>query len=335
MYDVLAPFLWSIGIIVGFLLLNEGAKLITDNAVVVARKSGYSRFVVGVLVVSVLTALPEVLVSLFALEKDSPSLALANAFGSHTVNVSFVIGISAMIIPIAVKREMVTRDAIFLLIITLVATALILDGDLTFWEGGILILLFIPYAINLLSAKTTIPPKEIRESLKDVRIELTLIGKLSGKKVKIKAGKLWLVLGIVIAVGSAYLVTESALNVSELFGVNEWFIGISIVAIGTTLPDIMAGYHAARRGHGDLALAIGIGASIFTILLILGLMGIFYPAVFGSAGVSLMMPMIIGMNVIMLSLLFFMIRGWTVTKSEGVVLFLMYIAILLSYLFVK
>lgn len=335
MLEVLVPFLWVGGIIVGFLLLNEGAKLVTDNAVAVARKSGYSRFVIGVLVVSVLTALPEVLVSLFAMEKGSPSLALANAFGSHTVNVSFVIGLSAMILPIAVKREMVTRDAIFLLIITLVASALLLDGDLTFLEGGILILLFVPYAINLLSAKTTISPKEMKESLKDVRIELMLIGRLSGRKVKIKAGKLWLLLGIMIAIGSANLVTECALQISRIFGVNEWFIGITIVAIGTTMPDIMAGYHAARKGYGDLALAIGIGASIFTMLLSLGLMGIFYPTFFGSAELTLMIPMIVGTNIVMCSLLIFMIRGWKLTRGEGFILFLMYIAVLLSYFFLR
>src|SRR3989442_5261148 len=153
--------LWLGAIAVGFVLLNQGAKFITDNATRISGKIGRSRFVVGALLVSTLSALPELLVSGIAAEEGSPEIALGNALASTVVTIAFVIGASALVRPIKTSREIVLRDAVFLAVVTLVAATLLLDGNLTQFEGVALIALFVPYILNLVISQRTGPREEI------------------------------------------------------------------------------------------------------------------------------------------------------------------------------
>src|SRR5205823_11262566 len=164
--------LWFGAIAVGFVLLNQGAKFITDNAILVSSKIGRSRFVVGALFVSTLSALPELLVSGIAAEEGSPDLALGNALASTVVTIAFVIGASALVRPIKTSREIVLRDAVFLAVVTLVSAVLLLDGNLTRYEGIALMALFVPYVLNLAISQRTGPADEIEERVEDMRIGL-------------------------------------------------------------------------------------------------------------------------------------------------------------------
>src|SRR5439155_12041476 len=150
LHRMLQNLLFSAGsIAVGFVLLNQGAKFITDNATRISGRIGRSRFVFGALFVSTLSALPELLVSGIAAEEGSPDIALGNALASTVVTIAFVIGVSALVRPIKTSREIVLRDAVFLAIVSLVAATLLLDGNLTQYEGVALIALFVPYILNL------------------------------------------------------------------------------------------------------------------------------------------------------------------------------------------
>ncbi len=126
---------------VGFIVLNQGAKFITDNALFVSRNFGVSRFVIGMLVVSTLAAMPEVMVSMFALAEGAEEIALSNGLASSIVTVAFVIGLTAVIAPLKVTREILMRDAVFLMTVTIVASVLLLDGKLSYFEGIALMIL--------------------------------------------------------------------------------------------------------------------------------------------------------------------------------------------------
>ena len=312
---------------VGFIVLNQGAKFITDNAVAVSRNFGISRFVIGMLVVSTLAAMPEVVVSILALQEGGKYIALGNALSSNVVTIAFVIGLTAIIVPLKVTREIVMRDAVFLMTVTIVASVLLMDGSLTFFEGVVLMILFVPYTMNLLLAARVSDPKELEESMKDATIQLELMGQLFGKKVEVRAGLQWLLLGILWTVIGAELVVRGILRMTSDFSLDPWLVGITLVALGTTLPDIAASYHAARRGYGDLALGEGIGASIVTMLLTLGLMGMIKPFGFGSAEI---LPMILVLNLSTFILLLFMIKGMRITRLGGVVLMSTYFGMVLS-----
>jgi cation:H+ antiporter len=312
---------------VGFVVLNQGAKFITDNAVAVSKNLGISKFVVGMLVVSTLAAMPEVLISVIALEEGSTQIALSNGLASHVVTISFVIGMTAMIVPLKVTREVIMRDAVFLMTVTIVASVLLLDGNLTFLEGIALMVLFIPYTMNLLMIERNADPKELAETMEDATIQLEFMGHLVGRKIEIRAGIRWLVFGILWTVMGAELVVRSIMGMTDSFSLNPWLVGVTVVAIGSTLPDIAASYHAAKRGFGDLALGEGIGANIVTLLLTFGLMGIIRPFSFSYANV---MPLIAVVNLTTFLVLAFMIKNMKISQVGGIVLVSVYLGMVLA-----
>lgn len=312
---------------VGFVVLNQGAKFITDNAVVVSKNFGISRFVVGMLIVSTLAAMPEVLVSIFALTEGAEKIALGNGLASNVVTIAFVIGLAAVIVPLKVTREILMRDAVFLMTVTIVSSVLLLDGTLSFFEGIALMILFVPYTMNLLLAERTAPVNELEESIQDAKIQLELMGQLFGRKIEVRAGAQWLVFGILWTVMGAEFVVRSIVQVTDDFKLDPWLVGITIVALGTTLPDIAASYHAARRGFGDLALGEGIGANIVTVLLTLGLMGLIQPFEFELGDV---LPMIAVLNLSTFLVLAFMLRKLRIPQLAGYVLMSTYFGMVLA-----
>lgn len=316
-------------VVVGFVLLNQGAKFITDNAVAVSRKLGISRFVIGMLIVSTLAAMPEVLVSIFALEGGAKYMALGNSLSSSVVTIAFVIGMTAVIVPLKVTREIIMRDAVFLMTFTIVGSVLLLDGNLTFLEGIALMILFIPYTMNLLLAERATDPKELEKSLQDATIQLELMGHLFGRKIEVRGGLQWLVFGVLWTVMGAELAVRSIMNMTSDFHLDPWLMGITILALGTTLPDIAASYHAARRGFGDLALGEGIGANIVSLLLTLGLMGIISPFKFEASSV---LPILAVLNLSTFVMLVFMVKGMRITQMNGIVLMSTYFGMVLATL---
>lgn len=318
--------IWAGSIGLGFLVLNQGAKFLTDNAVFVARKFGQSRFVVGVLLVSTLAALPEVLVSILALKEGSPSIALGNALSSSVVTLGFVIGLAAIMKPIKTTREIALRDAVFLATFALVGSILLLDGQLTVYEGIALIALFVPYTLNLYISQKGASPEELREKVRDLKIELAMTGWLFGRRVAVRAGARWLVFGALWAVMGAQFIVQGAIKLSSQLGIDPWIFGITVVAFGTTLPDIAASYHATKKGYSDLALGEGIGASIVTMLLTLGIMGLFMPA---SFDIAKMLPMIVAVVFASFLLLAFMVGSKSIGKKSGLILIAVYVVTVL------
>jgi cation:H+ antiporter len=304
-------------IAVGFLLLNQGAKFITDNATRISGRIGRSRFVFGALFVATLSALPELLVSGIAAGEGNTDIALGNALASTVVTIAFVIGASALVRPIKTSREIVFRDAVFLAIVTLVAAIFLLDGNLTRFEGIVLIALFVPYILNLAISQRTGPAEEIEERVEDMTIGLAFTGWIFGRKVAVRAGLSWLVFGILWSIMGAQFLVYGAVGLSSWMGLSPWFVGITVVALGTSLPDIAAAYHATRLGYTDLVLGEGIGASVVTTLLTLGMIGILRPS---SPSVELLLPVVAAMVFTAFLLLALMWGGWRITSRAGAVL---------------
>ncbi len=314
----------SVGLIaVGFLVLNQGAKFLTDNALGLARRIGRSRFVIGALLVSTLSALPEVLVSGIALQEGSPDIALGNALASNVVTLAFVIGLSAVLVPIRSTREVVLRDAVFFATVTVVSAALLLDGTLSAYDGLALVALFVPYTVNLLIVQKKVQPAELDAAVEDMKIELEMAGWLFGRKVEVRAGLRWLAFGVIWAVMGAQFIVIGAVQLSGASGVSEWILGITVVALGTSLPDIAAAYHATRKGYTDLALGEGLGACVVTALLTLGIMGILRPLSYAASQIVPVLTVAIAMSFLLLT---FMLGGWKVSRRAGFVLIAAYFA---------
>ena len=309
--------LWLAAIGIGFVVLNQGAKFLTDNAAKLSRKIGSSRFVIGALLVSTLSAMPELLVSGVAVKEGSPDLALGNALASNVVTIAFVIGLSAVVRPIKATREIVLRDAVFLAVVSLVAATLLLDGDFTPFKGIALIALFVPYTLNLLVSQKTSPEAEIENRMESMRIEMEFTGWIFGRKVEVRAGLKWLVFGVLWSVMGAEFLVQGALGLSEASGLSPWILGIPLVALATSLPDIAAAFHATRQGYTDLVLGEGIGASVVTTLLTLGMIAIVSP---GPHSIAMLAPVLVAMVLSSFLLLALMFGEWRISSRSGAVL---------------
>ncbi|HEY7588476.1 MAG TPA: sodium:calcium antiporter [Thermoplasmata archaeon] len=319
----LSVLLWLGAIAIGFVVLNQGAKFLTDNAARLAGRIGTSRFVVGALLVSTLSATPEFVVSAVAVKEGSPDIALGNALASTVVTIAFVIGMSALLRPIKASREIVLRDAVFLATVSLVAAILLLDGDFTAYKGVALIALFVPYTLNLIISQKTTPSQELANRIENMRIEMEFTGWVFGRKVEVRAGLPWLVFGILWSILGAEFLVQGAIGLSTAAGLSPWILGITLVALATSLPDIAAAYHATRKGYTDLVLGEGIGAAVVTTLLTLGMIGIANP---GPHSVSLLMPVLAAMVLSSFLLLALMLSEWRITSRSGAVLMASYFA---------
>lgn len=320
---ILAVLLWLGAIAIGFVVLNQGAKFLTDNAARLAGRIGASRFVIGALFVATLSATPELLVSAVAVKEGSPDIALGNALASNVVTIAFVIGLSALVRPIKASREIVLRDAVFLATVSIVAATLLLDGDFTVYEGIALVALFVPYTLNLVISQKTTPHKELEDRIANMRIEMEFTGWLFGRKVEVRAGMRWLVFGILWSVLGAEFLVQGAIGLSSAAGLSPWILGITLVAVATSLPDIAAAYHATRQGYTDLVLGEGIGAAVVTTLLTLGMIGIVNP---GPHSVGVLLPVLAAMVLSSFLLLALMLGEWRITSRSGAVLMASYFA---------
>ncbi|HLE54381.1 MAG TPA: sodium:calcium antiporter [Thermoplasmata archaeon] len=319
----LSVFLWLSAIALGFVVLNQGAKFLTDNAAKLAGRIGKSRFVIGALLVSTLSAMPELLVSGVAVKEGSPDIALGNALASNVVTIAFVIGLSAVVRPIKATKEIVLRDAVFLAVVSLVAATLLLDGDFTPYEGIALIALFVPYTLNLVISQKTSPSEEIENRIESMRIEMEFTGWIFGRKVEVRAGLKWLAFGVLWSVMGAEFLVQGAIGLSHAIGLSPWILGITVVALATSLPDIAAAYHATRQGYTDLVLGEGIGAAVVTTLLTLGMIGLVSP---GGHSVAVLAPVLVAMVLSSFLLLALMLGEWRITSRSGAVLMASYFA---------
>ena len=167
-------------------------------------------------------------------------------------------------------------------------------------------------------------------AVRDMRIELEMTGWLFGRKVEIRAGVHWLAFGVIWAVMGAQFIVIGAIQLAANAGISEWILGITVVAFGTSLPDIAAAYHATRKGYSDLALGEGLGACVVTALLSLGIMGILSPT---SYSVLMIVPALIVLTATSFLLLAFMLGGWSVSRRAGIVLIAAYVVMVAVNLF--
>ena len=264
MSDFLFP---TIEIILGVILLFGGGEFFVQGAINLSLILGIPQIVIGLTVVSLGTSSPELLVSLNSVFRGSDSLAVSNVIGSNIFNVLVVLGISSLITPLKVRSRIVRRDVPLLMAISCAVWAMSSTGLLTFQAG---IFLIFCLALNTIWEISTINEKE--DDTKNAEPEIGEFNDIKKNKLNIL---LKLVLGIfLLSVGSNVLVNGSR-TLATLFGVNEIVIGLTIVATGTSLPELVTSIIAALKGKTDLAIGNVIGSNLLNQLLILGSCSIF------------------------------------------------------------
>ena len=310
-------------LVIGFALLVWGADKFVAGASALARKLGVPALIVGLTVVAFGTSAPELAVSVTAAIKGANEIAVGNVVGSNMFNLLVVAGLSAVLCPLVIDRDILRRDwplsaAAALLLFAMLAR----NGDITRLEGVILLAFFavlmvlqLRPALKSRAALKNAGPDELSDSMPPVMIGVNVI------------------LGLICIVLGGQLSVDGATGIARMFGLSETLIGLTIVAIGTSLPELVTSIVAAKRGENDIAMGNVIGSNLFNILLILGVSSVIKPIT------VLPTAMIDTLILVAVSLLFFLParfgrpapgsaakRGGALTRPVGAVMVLTYIA---------
>jgi len=318
---VITLLLPTFAILVGFALLIWSADKFVLGASNTARSFSISPLIVGVVIVGLGTSAPEMLVSAMAAAQGKTGLSIGNALGSNITNIGLMLGLTAIFYPLHVHSKLLKREMPILLGIILISLILLCDQYLGFIDGLILIsMMFAMLAFSIYQAKINGNdqlPQEIIDEMPE--------------QVSKSAALRWLVVGIVLLIASSRILVWGAVEVAEFFGVSDLIIGLTIVAIGTSLPELAATIAAARKKEFDLAVGNIIGSNIFNILGVMALPGLIKPDGFEGAVLTRDYPMMIGLTIALMIFSIAWRKGKTgiVGRLEGGLLLAGYIGYML------
>jgi cation:H+ antiporter len=306
-------------LIVGLVLILLGADALVNGASAVARKYGISEFVVGLTIVGIGTSAPELIVSAISAINGSSDIAIGNVVGSNISNVFMILGVTAIIAPISLTKSNLKYDlpialGVSLLLFVLAYDSIFLGKEfnvISRWDGLILFAMFVLFMIY--SFKNSASGDQNEESAES-----------ENRKVNIVKSVLLIVCGLVGLVLGGRLFVNSGSDIARGFGVSDAFIGITVMAVGTSLPELAASVNAAIKKKGQMALGNVIGSNIFNILLILGTSSIIRPLTLGGITMIDMGMMILTTVMIMLSAL--LISKKEIKRGVGALFFMIYIA---------
>ena len=261
--------LFITAIVIGLVLLVWSADRFVDGAVGVAQFLGMSTFLIGMVVVGFGTSAPEMVVSILSAMNNTPQLALGNAYGSNIANIALILGATALIAPVIVKKQAMSRDIPILLLVTVLTVLLVKDGNVSFSDGAFLLLAFV--AVTVLNIGL-----ELKDRRKRKKAEM-LDGEIPEVAGPIWKSLLWLVVGLGVLIASSRMLVWGAVGMAQALGVSDLVIGLTIVAVGTSLPELASSIAAARRGENDLAVGNIIGSNFFNTLVVVGIAAVISP----------------------------------------------------------
>ncbi len=306
------------------LLVWSADRFVTGSALLGSRL-GMSPLLVGLIVVGFGTSAPEMVVSVLASVGGRGGLALGNAYGSNIVNIALILGISALIKPIAVHSSVLRKELPILTAVTLLSAVLLYDLRLSRTDGIILLLLFIVLIGWTIYAgmhgQGDVLSDEIRESI-------------NSEKLKSRTALFWAVSGLIILIISSRIFIWGAVRLAGLLGVNNMIIGLTVVAVGTSLPELASSIAAVRKGENDIALGNIMGSNLFNTLAVAGLSGVIHPV---DIHKSFFLRDILGMFILTVFLVIISAglkgRQGRINRVEGSALFLWYVLYSLNLFF--
>ncbi|MDZ7851755.1 MAG: calcium/sodium antiporter [Halomonas sp.] len=282
-----------LAIILGIVLLLWSADRFVEGAAAVAGHLGLPSLVIGMVIVGFGTSAPEIVVSIMAALDGNPDLALGNALGSNIYNVGLIIGVTALIVPIAVHSTIIRRELPLLLLFGTVAGVLFWNGQLSRLESLLLLLGF--FALMGWTIWTALRGKDDPLAA-ETEQELSTHAMTLGRAI------LWLVVGLALLLVSSRMLVWGAVSVASALGVSDLIIGLTIVALGTSLPELASSIAAVRKGEHDIAMGNVVGSCMFNLLAVVGIAGVIAPMEALSADIMLrdwpvMMAMIVSLFV--------------------------------------
>ena len=309
-----------LGILAGLSLLVYGADRFVDGAANIARYLGMPPLLIGLTIVGMATSAPEILVGVVAALEGKTEIAIGNAIGSNIANIGLVLGFTVMLMPVTIASQTLKREFLIMGLAILLAVALMWDQNLSplnavFLLVGLVAAILSVIVLSKKSAKTDPLLSEFESELSEKSPEKSDVGK----------SIFLFFLGLGLLLGGAYLLVECAVLVAKHFGLSDLVIGLTIIAIGTSLPELAASITAVKKDEADIAIGNVIGSNMFNMLAVIGIPGMIHATDFDIIVLHRDFPVMIGMTLLMGYMVF--IRGaGKFDRVEGSVLFLAFIA---------
>ena len=252
----------SLAIILGLIGLVWGADNFVSGSVGAAYNFKISPLVIGLTIVSFGTSAPEIMVSIDASLNQAGDIGVGNAIGSNLANIGLVLGVTALICPIPFSKNLIKTEGVALVVATLLGGFFLYDGNLTNTEGWILIFAALPLMTYIFYRKKYKPTQELNNKRKEIVLMST------------KKAVIYFFCGLLMLLISADLLVWGAINFAEFFGLSKVVIGLTVVAIGTSLPELAASVSSALKGHYDIAIGAIFGSNLYNLLIVMALPGI-------------------------------------------------------------
>lgn len=257
-----------LAVLAGLAVLVWSADRFIDGAAAVARHFSLPPLLIGAVIIGFGTSAPELAVSVLSAMEGSPGIALGNAYGSNIANIALILGITALISPIVVQSQILRKELPVLVAITLLSVILIWDLTISRLDAIVLLVVFSGWMIW-----------SIREGLSDGKDTLSqeTEAELDAHPMSIRQAWVWLAVGLVLLIVSSRLLVWGAVTIAEGLGISELVIGLTVVAVGTSLPELASCIAAARKNEHDLAMGNILGSNLFNTLAVVGLAGVIHP----------------------------------------------------------
>ncbi|GAA3702457.1 calcium/sodium antiporter [Oceanisphaera sediminis] len=305
-------------IVLGLAVLVWSADRFVDGASATARYAGMPPLLIGMVIVGFGTSAPEIVVSIISSMEGNPGLALGNGYGSNIANIGLILGITALISPISVHSQVLRKELPILLLITLLSLALLWNGMLARTD-----------AIVLLGVFVLLMGWSIKQGMSDGKDSMTgdEVKELDDNLMSLKQAIFWLVAGLLLLIVSSRILVWGAVNIAQAFGVSDLIIGLTIVAIGTSLPELASSIAAIRKNQHDLAIGNVIGSNLFNTLAVVGLAGVIHPLEVASEVISrdFMVMIVLTLSLFVLGYGFKGRQG-RINRFEGALLLAVYVA---------
>jgi len=305
-----------IAVIFGLALLVWSADRFVEGSAATARYFGMPPLLIGMVIIGFGTSAPEMVVSMLAASQGNPGIALGNAYGSNITNIALILGVTALIKPINVNYDVLRKQLPILMVVTLLTIGLLWDHDMSRFEAVILLIVF----AGLMTWTIGEGLQKKKDTLKS-QMEL----EVSIHAMPIRRAIFWLAAGMGLLIASSRILVWGAVEIAHEFGVSDLIIGLTIVAIGTSLPELASSILAARKGEHDLALGNIIGSNLLNTLAVVGIAGTIHP--------MMVEPEVLNRDVVVmaaLTLLLFVFgygfkRAGRINRIEGTILLACYV----------
>lgn len=301
-----------IAVTAGLVLLTWSADRFVLGSVNLAHLTGISPLVIGMVVVGFGTSAPEILVSITAALNGTPGMALGNAVGSNIANIALILGVTALVAPLAVDSKVAKRELPIVLGVGVFSWILLRDGDTSRWDGLVMLVLL----VSLLSwmvwaARHQHEPlnESMAAELEEIQTDFDL-----------KHALLWTLIGLVLLMISSKMLVWGASGIAKAFGISDLVIGLTIVAIGTSLPELAATLSSARKGQTDMAVGNVIGSNLFNNLAVIGLPAMIHPLATPTDLLSRDLPIMLGLTLLLIMFTFTPPQKNMIARPEGILL---------------